>query len=335
MEESIRQARRHATVLALVAAFLCAAAVAPPGAKAAPRECSAAEQLLLKVDERGAFECAYSPRGLHTITENCDNPAFRRDAEGIPMVNYDGTYRYNPATAAMCGLNEFNYFLVTGDANRLAYAERVAAWLVRRQDRTSGAWLYDFDFDLQAVGTTLRAPWPSALAQGLAISLLVRVYTVTGEPAYLGSAKLAARPFTVDAQQGGVVSYLDGHPFYEGLPTNPPNFALEDLATSLIGLYDLKEAEDERTTRSRRPPLAERLFDRGIRTLRATVALFDVPGKGSVYFLGPYAHSPLKETLLAGPEGTARNAFLLRTLHSVTSTPRFLVYANRWTAIDA
>lgn len=279
----------------------------------------------------GTLACRYDPNGVSLITDDCRAHGVRLDSKGIPLVKINGVFRYNKAQIAMCGLNEFNYFRIRREPERLVYARHFADWLVANQDRRTGSWLYSFGFPVPSLHTRLRPPWPSALAQGLAISFLARMATAMHQLRYLRAAERGTMPFEVPSERGGVVARLDGHPFYEGLPTTPPNLAMEDFLTSLIGLYDLKVAISTARVDPASLERVSHLYDQGLQTLKETVHLFDIPGRGSVYFLGPYAHSAKRFNLAASPAGTRLNATLLRTIYSVSPDGRFLFYANRWT----
>lgn len=48
--------------------------------------------------------------------------------------------------------------------------------------------------------------WYSAMAQGQAMSLLVRAYLVTSNPKYLQAAVSAMKLFEISSDQGGVLA---------------------------------------------------------------------------------------------------------------------------------
>src|SRR5207244_9870218 len=100
------------------------------------------------------------------------------DREGVPKVRYRfGTF-YNPAVVARQGLAIASAYIADPRFHTHRDLQRVrtiANWLVRNQDR-DGRWLYRFGLALPAVGTRVNAPWVSAMAQGLAISLLTRAH---------------------------------------------------------------------------------------------------------------------------------------------------------------
>src|SRR5205823_4361220 len=139
----------------------------------------------------------------------------------------------------------------------------------------TGAWPYHFDFWVGGMGVTLRQPWPSAMAQGEAISLLTRLGHVTGDRRFARAARRALAPLARPVWAGGVLAHLGDHPFFEEYPTNPPSFALNGFMFTLVGLYDLGQDS----------PAARRLFLVGMRTLEANLHLYDTGGI-SAYHLG-------------------------------------------------
>jgi hypothetical protein len=85
----------------------------------------------------------------------------------------------------------------------------------------------------------LRPPWISAMAQGEAASLLVRVFGATGEERYADAARRALAPLEVDAPAGGARARLDGMWFPEEYPTEPPSFVLNGAIFALWGVRDV------------------------------------------------------------------------------------------------
>jgi hypothetical protein len=83
----------------------------------------------------------------------------------------------------------FTSFLQTGDAHYHAWFLALADWFVTsRQLHPPNAivWAYNF-----AYPPGLKAPWFSALAQSVAISVLLRSYLWTGNSKYLETAQEA------------------------------------------------------------------------------------------------------------------------------------------------
>lgn len=112
------------------------------------------------------------------------------------------------------------------------------------------------------------------MAQGQAISLLVRVYLATGRSRHLLAAVRALRPLRRSVRRGGLTARLNGRPWYEEYPTSPPSFVLNGFMFTLLGLHDLAAV----APRSAAPSL----YRQGLRTLVASLRLYDTQG-GSRY----------------------------------------------------
>jgi heparosan-N-sulfate-glucuronate 5-epimerase len=85
----------------------------------------------------------------------------------------------------------------------------------------------------------IEPPWLSAIAQGGAASLLVRLHLQTGDERFAESARRALAPMSVPVEEGGVLAELDGGPFVEEYPTNPPSLVLNGAVFALWGYRDV------------------------------------------------------------------------------------------------
>jgi heparosan-N-sulfate-glucuronate 5-epimerase len=85
----------------------------------------------------------------------------------------------------------------------------------------------------------LEPPWLSAITQGQAASLFVRLHLEGGEERYAEAAKRALQPYAVPSSAGGVQTLLDGQPFPEEYPTSPPSLVMNGGLFALFGLYDV------------------------------------------------------------------------------------------------
>lgn len=133
------------------------------------------------------------------------------------------------------GLGCFERFLAGDGEEWLRAASSCAGYLADQQQR-DGAWLhlwpYPHTFEL-------APPWPSGMAQGEAASLLVRVHLETGEERLAAAARRALGPLEVASERGGVQAILDGRPFPEELPTDPPSYILNGAIYALWGYHDV------------------------------------------------------------------------------------------------
>ena len=253
-----------------------------------------------------------------------DRPDVSFDAAGVPRLARNGRLVYNPVTISNHGLERFSLWATSGDEAELARAKSAADWLVANQRLPSGIWVYDYDFTVGGMGVTLRAPWSSAMAQGVAISLLTRMYAETGDPAYLSAAEAGTAPLDVPVSRGGHVTGFwrnPSKPFYEEYPTQPASYALNGFMFTLFGLYDLAEAGSS---------TGRRLFDSGIDTLKAALPYYDTPSGLSAYHLGHLTSPPRR--VHSALSYHAIHVMQLRFLASVAPSETFDRYADRWAA---
>jgi hypothetical protein len=83
------------------------------------------------------------------------------------------------------------------------------------------------------------------MAQGLAISVLVRAHDVTGEASYLDAVDAAAALMLRPLGAGGCADYDSaGRPFLEECPSDPPCHILNGALFALIGLCEAEARTD-------------------------------------------------------------------------------------------
>jgi hypothetical protein len=229
--------------------------------------------------------------------------------EGVPQVRYSWGVEDNPITVSHWALQHWSWWLGCGDdddrgdeADRLVVL-RAADWLVSKQ-RADGGFSYHFDTD--GGGVPMVAPWISAMAQGEAISVLVRAYSTTSDARYLDAARLAVQPFTKTYAQGGVRAEWDGFTWFEEYPGDSPKHVLNGFQVALLGLHDLATLD----------PLAAGLFAEGAAALDAKIASFDAPDARAQFYAAlapghgvpprpyPHLHAVLTREL-AGSTGSA------------------------------
>lgn len=250
-----------------------------------------------------------------------DSMNVRFDRGGLPMPFQGGRYGHNPVTVAQYGLQADAYWRTRHAPVYRVRAQRAADWLVRNQDRASGRWEYHFSFDVGGMDITLQPPWSSAMAQGQAMSLLVRESWHTGRRSYLRAALRSLRPLRTPVVRGGLVARFRGHPIYEEFPTRPPSFALNGFMFTLIGLYDLSVAAPRSD--------AGRLYRQGLSSLLVALPYYDVGGL-SAYHLGYLTNSP--RAVHRSLYYHRIHVMLLAALDSVSPHSEFRRYRRKWAA---
>lgn len=196
---------------------------------------------------------------------------------------------------------------------------KVAEWLVANQD-DDGCWRANFEHIFYKGRTAkMEAGWSSALAQGLAISFLTRMYHFTGDIRYLESSTKGVLPFGKLSSEGGVLTYWEGvYPFYEEYPTEPASFVLNGFMFSLLGLYDLSSAGSEE---------ASSLLEKGLITLKKMLPLYDL-GNKSAYDLTHYTAHSYPNIARWGYHATHINQ--LFAIYTITDDTYYLDTLKRW-----
>ncbi|XP_029431068.1 D-glucuronyl C5-epimerase isoform X1 [Rhinatrema bivittatum] len=195
-------------------------------------------------------------------------------------------------------------------------------WLIRNQD-DKGGWPIMVTRKLGEGFKSLDPGWYSAMAQGQAISTLVRAYLLTKDHVFLDSALKATAPFKLLSDQRGVKAvFMNKHDWYEEYPTTPSSFVLNGFIYSLVGLYDLKETAGEKLGRE-----AKSLYDQGLESLRAMLPLYDT-GSGTVYDLRHFMLGTAPN--LARWDYHTTHINQLQLLSSIDSSPVFKDFLKRW-----
>jgi hypothetical protein len=214
------------------------------------------------------------------------------------------------------GLGSYERYLAGDGEEWLSLARQVADRLVEhqvREGRRRGGLEHTFDFPHTF---PVRAPWISSMAQGEGASLLVRLHLETGEDVYAEAAVLALEPLYLRTPEGGAMELLDGRPFPEEYPTEPPSFVLNGGIFSLWGLYDVGVGlGDERAARG---------FEDGVDSLVASLHRWDT-GWWSRYDL--YPHPTANVASLAYHQLHINQ---LRAMNLIAPRDELLVVADRF-----
>lgn len=244
-----------------------------------------------------------------------DNMEF--DSHGVPLKKYRllGP-QYNPLFVAWWGLHHLERAQRECNTRCVDVFLAQIDWLrANAVTRSDGAVVWLCNFDWQEGRARLRAPWISAMYQGVAISALVRGFRLTGDKKLLELARAGAVVFGLDIGDGGVRSHEGGEILYEEYPAFPLPRILDGFLFSLLGLYDLyvQTGDDE----------AQRLFADGVKGVTYHLGWWDFRRKWSWYGSHRYLCPPHYHNL---------NVALLTILHRLTEQRVLKEMADRWTS---
>jgi heparosan-N-sulfate-glucuronate 5-epimerase len=156
-----------------------------------------------------------------------------------PRGLVEGSERRLHVGTIQWALGSYEHYLAGAGEEWLDAARLCADELIGMQEQAGlqvGGWIHRHPFSHTF---SLRPPWLSAMAQGEAASLMVRLFAETGEERYAEAARYALLPLELDAADGGVRTVLDGRAYPEEYPTNPPSFVLNGGIFAMWGLYDV------------------------------------------------------------------------------------------------
>jgi hypothetical protein len=214
-------------------------------------------------------------------------------------------------------LGNYNLLCRTNDPVRRNRFFAAAEWLrTHLEPHACGTWVWNHHFDWD-YRVRLTAPWYSALAQGQGISLLVRAYLESEDPAWLETAQLAFAAFLKSTADGGV-TYTDGNgdTWFEEYIVSPPTHILNGFIWAAWGIHDYYLATRDDTARL--------LFSRAVRTLRNNLQDYDLG------FWSLYEQSGTMLPMLASCFYHRLHVVQLRIMHRLTGDSIFAQYANKW-----
>ena len=159
----------------------------------------------------------------------------------------------------------------------------------------------------------MKAPWISAMSQGLGMSVLVRAFRVTRDAALLSLCERCARVFERGIEDGGVRTLEGNHVLFEEYPGYPLPRVLDGFLFSLLGLYDL--GQELQSSRIRH------LFEKGIDGLKFKLKDWDYHGKWSWYGTHGY---------LCPPHYHYLNSNLIQILGRLTGDKSLMRCGEQW-----
>ncbi len=275
------------------------------------------------LDRRGPFAVPLEPLGpwyydMGRAIERGDYARF--DEAGIPRLRLPRGVGvvYHTSRIASFSLAHATRYVQRGDEQDREAALRGARWLVERQVREgehAGAFPLLFDWDVQ------KAPWVSALTQGMALSATARAYLLTADETFAAAARRGLTPFQRSCADGGVRSRFHGtdDPWYEEFPTTTGGCHI--LNGFIHGLWGLRDAGLLWTESS-----AADLYEAGLDALARHAGAFDL-GYWSCYNCPD--HDPPR---VASMYYHHEHRHMMRILFSLAGQEVFRDLADRWDA---
>jgi len=242
------------------------------------------------------------------------------DAEGFAMIRVEGKLYRQPVSHCELIFDAFHHYAQTHspqDAQKVIHLADILVNEMKKAQlggRECTVLWYNFHWP---PCMPHQVPWPSAMAQGFAMSALCRAYEVEPKPEYLRMAKACLTIFDVDLKDGGVLSHdPQGNVYYEeyAIPGKAYH-VLNGFIYCLLGLYDLYRATGDTKAKS--------LYDTGIKTL-STPGILNRYDQG---FWTTYDQSPFHYPSF---NYSAIHIRQLNVLYSITGKQIFKDTEEKW-----
>ena len=254
--------------------------------------------------------------GLPYMTKTPPDPELNADAsagDGIARYELAGERHDHPVLQARTVTAMIAGYRLTADPRYLERARANSRRLLETAVPSRGALYLPYRFQHKIAGATIRPVWFSAMAQGLALSALCRMFHLTREPAWLAGAQrlfasfanapLRGRPWTVHSD-------ACGHLWLEEYPRpvrSEPMRVLNGHIFCVFGVYDYLWLTGS--------PRAAVIFDAAVTTIADHGREYRVPGSCLLYSL---------TKPVAKPRYHSTHVWQIARLGSWTGDERFL-----------
>jgi len=229
------------------------------------------------------------------------------DENGVPINKLtNGKRVYFPITIAQMALGVYDIWLETGELQKKDRFLKLATWLMQNQDE-EGGWSNPWSYLRPSTSSNY-----SAMAQGEAISVLVRACLLTDNISFLDSAQRAFPLLTRPVEKGGCSFYKDENLYLEEYPEIPRNTVLNGWIYAIFGLYDLMLLRNDEVVNS--------ILSRTLKTLESSLGSYDS---------GYWSYYDVRGNI-ASPSYHSVHIALLEVLYALTDVETFRDFSNSW-----
>ena len=266
----------------------------------------------------------YVRRGLYAVRGDSipDFAADQTDSLGIPFTYYPTQngitpgYQYNATIVCNYALSYFDSLQADPQAPARTRFMHCVRWLQGHLSRRRDYALYEFHWQ-QPWYDSVQAPFTSGMTSGLAMEVMLKAFSLTGDSSLLHDASLLLQGFAVSVAAGGFTFQESTGWWYEEIADaggHTPRI-LDGHIFALMGLHYYDSV--------RHDSLAGRYFRLGEAALRHVLPAYDA-GDGNMYYdkYGKPADKKYKKILTAQ----------MQKMFSATGDSTYWRYYRRWRA---
>lgn len=216
------------------------------------------------------------------------NIKIKVDNDGIPLVYYGTTvngepigFQRNPVTTTLQANKFYDKYKENNDESSKTYFLNNVNWLVDNAVNKGYYSLLQYDFPLPIYN--FDPPWFSAMANGLALQVLIKAHEITLDSKYLITAKSLLNAFFIEVEDGGI-TYKDSSYewWYEEYVSNDQyskiSRVLNGMIFTVLGIYDYFQYTND--------PNAKILFEKGVNSIKKEISKYNDNGYSYYDLLG-------------------------------------------------
>jgi hypothetical protein len=251
-----------------------------------------------------------------TMDRKADYPG-QLDDEGVPIVFWGPEKKASasPVNVVLYGLGNHDVFLRTRQERHYSRFLAVLRWLKTHNAPLGAGIGWPNHESVPMFG--LKAPWFSAITQGLVLSIFVRASRSESTGPWSDLARKTWLGYHCPISRGGFCRDVDAGLIYEEYPGPHLDCVFNGMCCALIGLWE--------AWKSGLIPEAEDSFKVGVGALRSYLPQFD-RGDWSLYSLSDC----LSGGLLSSPYYHRANALYAQVIGHMARDAEFNNYGDRW-----
>ena len=246
----------------------------------------------------------------------------RLDQNGIPLTYYGMIYdgkpigsQRNPVSVAQQANEFYDMYKKDNSESSKTYFLNNVNWLVNNAVKKENYSLLQYNFPIPYYN--LKPVWYSAMANGLALQVLIKAPEISHDLKYLEAAKSLLNAFFIEVQHGGITYKDSEHEWwYEEYASNDKNAnisrVLNGMIFAVLGIYDYYKFTND--------PDAKLLFDNGVNSIKKELSKYNNNGYSYYDILGNIASWKYHQIHIN----------LTKQLHDLTGEPIFNNYHELW-----
>ena len=189
---------------------------------------------------------------------------FEKDSNGVETI--EG--KYHPTVICRRALTSYHKYKETNDIEAKKIFNNQLNWLENNFSKYKKNYGYWYFPNKSRKVYNLDPYWNSGLTQAFGIGVCFMAYDLYNDKSYLKMATQAFKGYLIPVEKGGLYRELENeYTWFEEYPTSKPSLVLNGFIFSLAGVKNYYDNTGD--------PLAKKMFDDGVESLKNRLPLYD------------------------------------------------------------